>query len=180
MENNTNAQEKILRYKFKTSEENIKEALKIADKISRPKNIKGIFVLGLLMTVAGVALSFALGEVHLIPIGVLIACGGVYILGKNFLKPILDRNRMSKKISEKGLDYEIEFDSVEFNLYIGSSVNKRTIPYRSIFVRDAENVLVIVISTGEVIAVPKECLGEDKEVVSYLLRNNIGDRYAKI
>lgn len=178
MENNTNQKEEnqVLKFGFKTTAKEIKESLKIAEKIGRDKNFYLYIVLGVVAILGGILFIAKLGETYYMPIGVLIICAGVFIVGKYLLRPFIQRGKMAKKIEAKGLLYEVEFDSVEMYLYINNG-EKKTIPYRSVFVRDTKDILIIILSTGEIIPVPKSCLDDKEEVVCYILKNNLGARY---
>ena len=137
-------------------------------------------ILGFVAILGGILFIKGFGETYYMPIGVLIICAGVFIITKYLLRPTVQRGKMAKKIEAKGLTYELEFDSVEMYLRIGEKEERITIPYRSCFVRETENILILILSSGEIIPVPKACLEDKVEVVSYILKNNLGTRYKRV
>ena len=171
-------EKQALRFSYTTSYEEIMDGLKIAEKASRNKYLPLIAIGSILISIFGIFVMLRT-QGTFITMGLFVFCAGVYIFTRMIVSPAVTRKRVAKRISQKGLSYEIEFDSIEMYLYIDGG-EKKVIPYRNVFVRDSEKLLVILIASGEVIAIPKKYLEDKEEIIVYMLKNNVGSRYQQI
>lgn len=170
-------EKQALKFSYTTSYDEISKALKIAEKAVANKKTPLFAIGGIILCIAGVYMMLYMSG-NLTTAGLFVFCAGIYIFTRMIISPIVTRTRIAKNIAKKGLSYEIEFESIQMYLYVDGE--KKTIPYRSVFVRDSENLLVILMASGEVIAVPKKYLGDKKDIIVYMLKNNVGSRYQQI
>lgn len=170
-------EKQALRFSYTTSYEEIIDGLKIAEKATKNKYLPLITIGSIVVCIFGIFVMLRTQGTFM-TMGLFVFCAGIYTFTKMIISPVVTRKRVAKRISQKGLSYEIEFDSIEMYLYINGE--KKVIPYRNVFVRDSEKLLVILISSGEVVAIPKKYLEDKEQIIVYLLKNNVGSRYQQI
>lgn len=170
-------EKQALKFSYTTSYDEILKGLKIAEKAVANKKTPLIALGSIIVCAIGVYIMLTM-QGNLMTAGLFVFCAGIYVFTRMIISPIVTRTRVAKKIAKRGLSYEIEFDSIQMYLYVDGE--KKTIPYRSVFVRDSETLLVILMASGEVIAIPKQYLGDKKDIVIYILKNNVGSRYQQI
>ena len=171
------AKSQDLRFEYTSSYNDVLQGLTIAEKTNKNKQWNLYVMMSLIIASVGIVSSF-MGESSSKYAGVFIFCVGIYLFTRLVFTPAYTRKKVAKKIDSLGDKYIVTFDSIQMTIQIDEDI--KTVVYRSVFVRNSPELLIIILSSGELIAIPQKVMGEKAPIVAFLLKNNIGDRYKQL